>query len=306
MKLFRRLENEESGQALILVALMMVILLGFGALVVDVGYMRWQKISLQTAADSAALAGAMSIPELDDIKVKGVTVSFAQANIEGAAQIVPSVNRAEGTATVVITQEVPKFFSRILTDQTFSITVTATAVYKGNWDGEALPFVNLDDSYTVGHEIELWEKLGQGDFEYIIEKDNGSLNHGFDAVNTQNKDSGDPYFKIRFDQGIELAKGLDAKYSKPLEDITAPGSTVYMFSLSNQAISTNKYTDLKNKDIISFSDLVLLKAQVISVDFNGSDPRIVLKVQQVYNIPAGEYPEDYVNPDSVIPSKLIR
>ena len=42
--------------------LMMVVLLGFAALVVDVGYAYYAHRSLQSSADAAALAGAQELP----------------------------------------------------------------------------------------------------------------------------------------------------------------------------------------------------------------------------------------------------
>ena len=53
--------SDESGQALVLAALGMVALLGFVALAVDVGQLRYAKRQLQMAADAAAIAAALEI-----------------------------------------------------------------------------------------------------------------------------------------------------------------------------------------------------------------------------------------------------
>jgi Flp pilus assembly protein TadG len=53
--------RDESGQALIISALCMTCLLGFVALAADVGVMLRQKRLVQTAADAAAIAGALEI-----------------------------------------------------------------------------------------------------------------------------------------------------------------------------------------------------------------------------------------------------
>ena len=62
-RLTRGLRNlsDESGQALVLAALGMVALLGFVALAVDVGQLRYAKRQLQMAADAAAIAAALEI-----------------------------------------------------------------------------------------------------------------------------------------------------------------------------------------------------------------------------------------------------
>ncbi len=56
-----RILRDESGQAVIVVALCMVALMGFLGLAIDVGVLRYAKQNLQTAADAAALAAGMEI-----------------------------------------------------------------------------------------------------------------------------------------------------------------------------------------------------------------------------------------------------
>ena len=53
--------RDESGQTLIMVALSMTVLLGFAAFATDVGVLLRQKRLVQTAADSAAIAGATAL-----------------------------------------------------------------------------------------------------------------------------------------------------------------------------------------------------------------------------------------------------
>ena len=53
--------GEERGSVAITVALVMTVLLGFAALVVDIGLNWAARTSAQTAADAAALAGASAL-----------------------------------------------------------------------------------------------------------------------------------------------------------------------------------------------------------------------------------------------------
>lgn len=53
--------KEESGQALMLGAICMTLLMAVMALAVDVGYMHFRQVQLQTAADSAAIAAGLEI-----------------------------------------------------------------------------------------------------------------------------------------------------------------------------------------------------------------------------------------------------
>jgi Flp pilus assembly protein TadG len=55
-------ETKEHGQALVLFALFLFIFLGFCGLSIDVGRYVWARTQMQAAVDSAALAGAQSMP----------------------------------------------------------------------------------------------------------------------------------------------------------------------------------------------------------------------------------------------------
>src|SRR4051794_5555074 len=58
--------RQESGQVFVIVILFLVVLLGAAALAIDLGDFRAHRRQLQTAADSAALAGAMQLPPFSD------------------------------------------------------------------------------------------------------------------------------------------------------------------------------------------------------------------------------------------------
>lgn len=57
----RWLENEEDGAVAVIVALMLVVLMGIGAFVLDVGNLYWERRQLQNAADAGALAAAQDL-----------------------------------------------------------------------------------------------------------------------------------------------------------------------------------------------------------------------------------------------------
>src|SRR6267378_4000028 len=56
---FRR---DQKGQTLVIVALMIVVLLGFTGLVTDIGWYEVNLMRIQRAADAAALAGVVFLP----------------------------------------------------------------------------------------------------------------------------------------------------------------------------------------------------------------------------------------------------
>src|SRR3954452_21991698 len=71
--------RDESGQAIVLSAVWMIVLLGMAGLVIDVGSWYRAQRNLQSDADAAALAGAQELP--DDTGAAGVMAkSFAQKN----------------------------------------------------------------------------------------------------------------------------------------------------------------------------------------------------------------------------------
>ena len=53
--------KRQAGQALVAATFGLVALLGATGLAIDMGYLRYQKLLQQSAADSAALAGAAEI-----------------------------------------------------------------------------------------------------------------------------------------------------------------------------------------------------------------------------------------------------
>jgi hypothetical protein len=75
---------DEGGQVAIVVALMLVVLLGFAALVVDVGLNWAARTQAQAAADAAALAGVVALPSDPVAAVEDVRY-FLNANVPGLA-----------------------------------------------------------------------------------------------------------------------------------------------------------------------------------------------------------------------------
>ena len=58
--------DPERGQVIVIVVLSLVVLLGMAAFVIDLGNFRAHRRQMQTAADAAALAGAMQLPPFSD------------------------------------------------------------------------------------------------------------------------------------------------------------------------------------------------------------------------------------------------
>src|ERR1700691_3646635 len=134
----------ESGQVLAIVALVLVVLLLAAGLAIDMGYLRYEKRLVQTAADSAAIAGAAKIPSCLGSAGCGSIVDEGQNNssYNGFTNNPPAtqvqINNPpmagpyqgnENYVEAVIIQRVPTFFMKILGSsfQYFSITARTVA-----------------------------------------------------------------------------------------------------------------------------------------------------------------------------------
>ena len=130
--------NRQDGQALVLVALTLLVLVGIVGLSIDMGYLRYAKRRLQTAADSAAIAGASELKDgnyktaaVNDAKVNGfedgvdgVTVTSFNPPKDPPFQGKPNANEY---VEVQVKQDAPTFFMRILGVKSAALTATAVA-----------------------------------------------------------------------------------------------------------------------------------------------------------------------------------
>jgi hypothetical protein len=172
--------NREAGQALVTAALTLTVLLLAAGLAIDMGYMRYQKRAMQTAADSAALAAAAEFngdyagAAQADASLNGFTASSVGScplNTSGLAvgqvamcaqQGPPASSPASITAAcagsispcaqVTISQSEPTFFMRIAGVN--SEIVSASAVARlGNGPG-CLYALGPDLSYVDANGVQ--------------------------------------------------------------------------------------------------------------------------------------------------------
>ena len=91
-----RILRDESGQAVALTAVCLTMLMGMTALAIDVGYMQYRQIKLQTAADSAAIAAGLEISNCSKVVCANMKTAAEQALIEDGittTTITPSANK---------------------------------------------------------------------------------------------------------------------------------------------------------------------------------------------------------------------
>ena len=94
-----RLRRDERGQAIILVALAMTVLLGFAALALDVGSWFHAQRQLQGSVDAGALAAAQDLPLVTGVSDSGAAAQ-ATAGVFVSANVASNPDSRSGTVSV--------------------------------------------------------------------------------------------------------------------------------------------------------------------------------------------------------------
>jgi hypothetical protein len=126
-------KNNERGQSMVITVVFMVVLLGFAALVVDVGSWYRAHRAAQSTADASALAGAQVLP--DTAAAQTLATQYATKNSSsgtgtggGPPQITFSQQGYEtDTITVKVTRPSPGFFARVFGSKFMNVTVSGSA-----------------------------------------------------------------------------------------------------------------------------------------------------------------------------------
>jgi Flp pilus assembly protein TadG len=155
--------QDERGQVIVLMVLMMVVLLGFAALVVDVGYAYYAHRSLQSSADAAALAGAQELPNATQAELIARQYSSSlgnknnKSNINGVTttvttKCVVSLGGCAPMNAVVVLEQAPTktFFAGLLGLPSFNIKAQATASMRGGTPKPAHVMIVLDRTGSMG------------------------------------------------------------------------------------------------------------------------------------------------------------
>jgi Flp pilus assembly protein TadG len=121
--------RNERGQAIVLMVLSLVVLIGMAALVLDVGHWFRTKRRLQGTADAAALAGAQKLPD-DPSAAAAMAMSYANQNggdVAGADIVVTTTWNPNDTISVRAKRTEPGIFSRVLGITSSDIAASARA-----------------------------------------------------------------------------------------------------------------------------------------------------------------------------------
>lgn len=108
--------RNERGQAVVLMVLALVVLLGMAALVLDVGAWFRDKRRLQGTADAAALAGAQMLPD-DPSGAKNLALTYAGKNggdVAGADVVISTTSLPNDTIAVKAARDDAGVFGSVL------------------------------------------------------------------------------------------------------------------------------------------------------------------------------------------------
>jgi Flp pilus assembly protein TadG len=180
--------GDDSGAVAVIVALWIVMLLGIGALAVDVGFYLVQRGKAQTAADAAALAAASYLPE-DEPRARSAATDFATRNLpNGTATFTGGGATDPGRADVTVSVEVPTFFARVF--GIGSVTAVAHAGAQAEVTSNRMPLQVVVVQDASGSFIEEWAQATSADLALM------SL---INQVSTQ----GDKVGFVAFSQGLK-------------------------------------------------------------------------------------------------------
>lgn len=126
---------ENRGQVMVLMCLSMIAIMGLIGMVADVGFLQQQRNRMQTAADSAALAGAQEINYGDTVAAgKADATSNGFTNGQSNATVVinnpPTLGPNAGIygyVEAIVTTSEPVFFLQVLGFTTISVSARAVA-----------------------------------------------------------------------------------------------------------------------------------------------------------------------------------
>ena len=151
-----RVLHDESGQALIMMAMSLVMLLAFSGFVIDVGHLYYSHQELVASTNAAAMAGAQGLStsgatavsdanayssqsgsynHYDNLNVTHFSATLACVTA-GAGSSVPCVEDGAGNKVNAIqvtqTATVPTYFMRIFGHMTDTVSATGTALMRGS------------------------------------------------------------------------------------------------------------------------------------------------------------------------------
>ena len=235
----------ERGQALILFVFAAAVLFGFVAMAVDVGMILHERRVLQNAADAAALAGALELP--DSAALAGDQAQeWAESNgidLASGDELDITVSPDRTSVTVEVRRETSFIFGRVL--------------------GLVSTEVHADATARVGSPLALSGILPFGVLESAVNYDGDPTTVKYDATNPSNGNFGplriDGSGASVLEQSIKhgTQTGVCAESQLACQDPTAPTQTGNVISAARNGF--NYRFDNTSADCDDFTDVLIPK-----------------------------------------------
>jgi Flp pilus assembly protein TadG len=177
-----RAGRSDRGQTLPVIVVFMVSLLGICAMAIDVGNWYQEKRHAQSAADSAALAGALTIPA--GTAQATATTNF-QTNASSGEHVVVTLPTSD-SVQVTVTDAAPSFFGALFGISSAGIQATATAQIRAQAgvSGHVSPYAVLRTNYANGAGTTLFKAAASGQYGTIDLPSTDNLSGGSCSGNT--------------------------------------------------------------------------------------------------------------------------
>jgi hypothetical protein len=126
LKKFNKLKEEQSGSAIILVSLSLIVLLAITGIVIDGGRLFMTKSSMQKAANAAVLSGAQELTA-NEADVTQIVQEVLQAHSEDSSLQTLNIQMEQKKVSVDLKRDVPLAFSKLFGIDTAPVEVHAAA-----------------------------------------------------------------------------------------------------------------------------------------------------------------------------------
>jgi len=175
--------EDDLGAALVLTALFLVVLLGFSALVIDVGLLYINRLALVNAVDAAALAGVQDLPYSPTMAMEKAK-EYAAANGANGDEVKVVVRNGDHEVQVTASRDVKLYLARVfgITEQRLTASAAAQVGSISGCFGVA-PFGVVEQDFILGEQYIL--KCGphrppgylRGNFGALALGDQGASNY---------------------------------------------------------------------------------------------------------------------------------
>ena len=159
--LMRKLDNK--GNVAILLCLVLTVLLGFTAYVIDIGLIYAEKVKLSNAIDSAVLAASLELPT-DDSKARNVAIEYLQKNNVDPSKVTITISADKRSIQMEGIKNVNHFFAPIIGINSTNVNASTKAIVAPikSVKGGIRPFAVEKFDFSYGDIVTLKEGAGDG------------------------------------------------------------------------------------------------------------------------------------------------